>query len=138
MSGSKKITIVRMNDNHAYVDLHQEIFWQGDHFVYLPAGGYAHIATIVKQIRSETQGGCLFCDCGDTLHGTYTAQKTQGQALIPVLNSLDLDAMTAHWEFAYGPKIFQQRVLELRYPMIAINIYDKETGDKDYRNASRW
>src|SRR5450756_653556 len=134
MSGSKKLTIVQMNDSHAYFDLHQEMFWQGDYAVYRPAGGYARIATIVKQIRAESQEGILFCDCGDTMHGTYPALDTHGQALIPVLNSLGLDAMTAHWEFAYGPKVFHQRVAELNYPMLANNVYDKETKKPVYRS----
>jgi S-sulfosulfanyl-L-cysteine sulfohydrolase len=94
------LTIVQMNDTHAYFDVHQELFWQGDHAVYRLAGGYARMATIVKKIRAESQGNFLFCDCGDTLHGTYPAVATQGQAMIPILNSLGLDAMTAHWEFA--------------------------------------
>ena len=34
MSGSKNLTIVQMNDSHAYFDLHQEMFWQGDYAVY--------------------------------------------------------------------------------------------------------
>ena len=123
-----------MNDSHAYFDLHQEMFWQGDHAVYRPAGGYARIATIVKQIRAESQGRILFCDCGDTMHGTYPALDTQGQALIPILNSLGLDAMTAHWEFAYGPKIFNQRVAELNYPMLANNVYDKVTKKPVYQS----
>ena len=127
MTNKTLLTVVQLNDSHAYFDLHQEMFWQGDRAVYRPAGGYARIATLVKQIRAETQGRCLFCDCGDTIHGTYPALKTQGQALIHVLNSLGLDAMTAHWEFAYGPKVFQQRVAELNYPMLANNVYDKET-----------
>lgn len=42
------LTIVQMNDTHAYFDLHQEMFWQGDHAVYRQAGGYARIAAIVK------------------------------------------------------------------------------------------
>jgi S-sulfosulfanyl-L-cysteine sulfohydrolase len=83
MSGSKKLTIVQMNDSHAYFDLHEELFWQGNQAVYRLAGGYdARIAAIVKQIRAESQGSCLFCDCGDTLHGTYPALNTQGQALL--------------------------------------------------------
>jgi S-sulfosulfanyl-L-cysteine sulfohydrolase len=134
MSGSKNLTIVQMNDSHAYFNLHQEMFWQGDHAVYRPAGGYARISTIVKQIRAESHGRTLFCDCGDTMHGTYPALDTQGQALIPVLNSLRLDAMTAHWEFAYGPKVFHQRVAELSYPMLANNVYDKETKKPVYQS----
>ncbi len=130
MSGSKRLTIVQMNDSHAYFDLHKEMFWQGDHAVYRPAGGYARIATIVKHIRAESQGRILFCDCGDTLHGTYPALKTQGEALVPILNSLGLDAMTAHWEFAYGPATFKQRAAELGYPMLAINVYDQATNER--------
>ena len=134
MSGSKHLTIVQMNDSHAYFDLHQEMFWQGGHAVYRPAGGYARIATIVKQIQAASQGRTLFCDCGDTMHGTYPALETQGQALVPVLNSLGLDAMTAHWEFAYGPKVFNQRVAELNYPMLANNVFDKETKKPVYQS----
>ena len=78
----------------------------------------------------HNQGRVLFCDCGDTLHGTYPAIKTQGQALIPILNSLGLDAMTAHWEFAYGPATFKQRAAELCYPMLAINVYDQATKER--------
>jgi S-sulfosulfanyl-L-cysteine sulfohydrolase len=132
MEGGKTLTIIQMNDSHAYFDLHQEMFWQGDRAVYRPAGGYARIATIVKQIRKESRGNYLFCDGGDTIHGTYPALKTQGQALIPILNSLGFDAMTAHWEFAYGPKVFNQRVAELNYPMLANNVYDKETKKPVY------
>lgn len=126
MKSKKSLTILQLNDSHAYFDLHQEMFWKGGKAVYRPAGGYARIATLVKQIRTENQGRVLFCDCGDTLHGTYPAQITQGQAMVPVLNSLALDAMTAHWEFAYGPVAFKQRAAELNYPVIAINVYDQK------------
>ena len=129
---NKKITILQMNDIHAYLDIHQEMFWQGDHEVYRLAGGFARIASLVKQIRNESDGRVLFCDCGDTIHGTYPALKTQGKVLIPILNLLNLDAMTAHWEFAYGPKVFQKRVSELSHPMIAINVYEKNTEKLSY------
>jgi len=131
-SGNKKITILQINDTHAYLDIHQEMFWQGEHAVYRLAGGFARIASLVKQIRTESDGRVLFCDCGDTIHGTYPALKTQGEVLIPILNLLNLDAMTAHWEFAYGPKVFQKRVSELSYPMIAINVYEKNTEKLSY------
>jgi S-sulfosulfanyl-L-cysteine sulfohydrolase len=126
----KLFTVIQLNDSHAYFDLHQEMFWQGGKAVCRPAGGYARIAAIVKQIRAANRERVLFCDCGDTLHGTYSALKTQGQATIPVLNSLGIDAMTAHWEFAYGPAIFKQRAVELGYPMLAINVYDQATKER--------
>ena len=98
MADRTSLTVIQLNDSHAYCDLHQEMFWQGGQAVYRPAGGYARIATIVNKIRTESSGNCLFCDSGDTLHGTYPALATQGQAMIPILNSLGLDAMTAHAE----------------------------------------
>ncbi len=130
MANKTSLTIVQLNDSHAYFDLHQELFWQGNQEVYRPAGGYARIATLVKQMRTESNGRLLFCDCGDTFHGTYPVLKTQGQALIPILNALGFDAMTAHWEFAYGPKIFEQRTAELSYPTLAINVYDQATEER--------
>ena len=66
MSNSKKLTIVQMNDNHAYFDIHQQMFREGGHAAYRQAGGYARIATLVKQIRTENQVSCLFYDCGQT------------------------------------------------------------------------
>lgn len=130
MKNENTLTVIQLNDSHAYLDLHQEMFWLGGQAVYRPAGGYARIATLVKQIRAANQGRVLFCDCGDTLQGTYPAQSTQGQAMVPVLNSLGLDAMTAHWEFAYGPATFKQHAAELSYPMLAINVYDQATKQR--------
>ncbi len=130
MAPNTSLTVIQINDSHAYFDLHQELFWQGGQAVYRPAGGYARIATIAKQIRAANPGRTLFLDCGDTLHGTHPAQETKGEALIPVLNSLGIDAMTGHWEFAYGPEILEQRAAELSYPMLAVNVYDQATEER--------
>ncbi len=130
MISGNSLTVIQLNDSHAYFDLHQEMFWQGSKAVYRPAGGYARIAAVAKQIRAANSERVLFCDCGDTLQGTYPAQSTQGQAMVPVLNSLGLDAMTAHWEFAYGPAVFKQREAELIYPMLAINIFNQATKER--------
>lgn len=132
MAQQTSLTIVQMNDSHAYCDLHQEVFWQADRAVYRPAGGYARVAAIVNEIRAAHRGRTLFCDNGDTLHGTHPAQQTQGQALIPVLNALGLEATTAHWEFAYGPATFRERAAQLNYPVLAINVYDQATGERPF------
>lgn len=129
MENKKSLTVIQLNDSHAYFDLHQELFRQGSHTVYRPVGGYARIATLVREIREESGGRFLFCDNGDTLNGTYPAVKTQGAAMIPVLNALGLDAMTVHWEFAFGPSVLKARIAELNFPVLAINIYDKTTNE---------
>ena len=50
--------------------------------------------------------------------------------MIPVLNSLGLDAMTAHWEFAYGPGTFKELAADLSFPMLAMNVFDKVTRSR--------
>jgi sulfur-oxidizing protein SoxB len=129
MAIRKSLTIMQMNDSHAYLDTHQELFWNGDHADYRKAGGYARIATILNQVREDRRGQVLAFDGGDTIHGTYAAVKTRGEALIPILNALHFDAMTAHWEFAYGPEQFKNVARQLSYPMLACNVYDKSSHE---------
>ena len=101
MAGSKLLTFVQMNDTHAYFEQHPELFWSGDRAEYRLCGGYARIATLLQEIRAERPGE-VAVDCGDTIHGTYAAVETEGEALLPVLHQLDLTAWTGHWEFAYA------------------------------------
>ncbi len=127
-----EITILQVNDVHGYLAPHPEIFWHGDRPVIREAGGYARLAALVGGIRAEKPGRVLFCDNGDSLHGTYPAVVTKGQALVPILNALGLDAMTAHWEFAYGPEAVYQRAAELNYPLLAANIYAKDGSERPF------
>lgn len=123
---SKDLNIVHINDVHGYMDLHQELFWQGRKATFRKAGGYARIAGLVNQIRVENPENVLFCDSGDTLHGTYPVVQTKGEILIPLLNKLSLDAMTVHWEFAYSPNVLKEMAGKLNYPILAANIYHQE------------
>lgn len=132
MARDAELTIVQLNDVHGYLDLHHELFWGPAGATYRPAGGYARIATIIGEIRRERPGGVLLLDCGDTIHGTRPVVESQGRAVVPMVNQLGIDAMTAHWEFAYGPAVLRERVAEIDHPLLAANIYDKETGARPY------
>ncbi|WP_222707215.1 hypothetical protein [Pontibacter qinzhouensis] len=125
MKNETKLTILQLNDTHAYLEPHQEVFLESGSTVYRIAGGFARIAGYLKQLRQEQQDAVLALDCGDTFHGTYPAVASKGEAMVAVLNELGLEAMTAHWEFAYGPEQFRKLVSSLNYPMLAINVYDK-------------
>jgi sulfur-oxidizing protein SoxB len=126
MSRSRYLTIFQMNDSHGYLEMHPELYWSGDHAKYRMAGGYARIASLID---AESEDRTLAFDCGDTFHGTYLPVQTEGRAMLPVLNALGFAAMTAHWEFAYGPKQFMSLAGELKYPVLAINCYQKSSGD---------
>jgi len=123
------LTLLQMNDSHGYLDLHPELFYAAGLPEYRMAGGYARIAALFEEIRDARREQVFAFDCGDTIHGTYPAVRSKGEALVPVLNALRLDAMTAHWEFAYGPEQFRRITRALDYPMLAVNCYDDATGD---------
>ncbi|HEX2981244.1 MAG TPA: bifunctional metallophosphatase/5'-nucleotidase [Anaerolineaceae bacterium] len=132
----KSITIVQLNDSHAYLEPHAELFWQGSGPVFREAGGYARIAGLLAQIRGEKPGSVLFCDCGDTLHGTYPAVQTRGQAVIPSLNALAPAAMTAHWEFAYTPPVLEEESQQLNFPMLALNVYYQGRRERPFPGST--
>ncbi|MFB2623079.1 MULTISPECIES: bifunctional UDP-sugar hydrolase/5'-nucleotidase [Methanothermobacter] len=126
-----ELCIVQVNDTHGYLKPHPELFWEGRNIRYETLGGYHHIAGLVDGIREE--GPALLFDCGDTIHGTYHAVKSEGTALIPILNEMRFDAMTAHWEFAYGPRKFMEVAEKLNHPVLAINCYHEGTERLAFR-----
>jgi 2',3'-cyclic-nucleotide 2'-phosphodiesterase (5'-nucleotidase family) len=129
MSDSAKVTVLQINDTHGYLDLHLEWMAGPRQPVYRAVGGFARIATLARHIRDETRGRVLFCDNGDTFHGTYPVVKSQGEIVVPILNQLGLKAMTVHWDFAYGPKHLQSVASRLNYPVLAINVYDTNSRE---------
>jgi sulfur-oxidizing protein SoxB len=126
---TRELTLLQINDLHGYMEPHAEIRWQGDAPVFSTMGGLARVATAFLQTRHEAAGPVFTLDNGDTFHGTYAAVKTKGEALVPAMNALQIDAMTGHWEFAYGPAGFKALTEKLNYPMLAINVIDEASGE---------
>ncbi len=122
----KELTIIQMNDTHGYIDEHFEYIWQGSREKFVKVGGYSRIKSYVDRVREEKDKNLLFLDGGDTFHGTYPLVKSEGGKAVDLLNDLGLHAMTAHWEFAYGPERFIDLTEKLNYPMLAINCYKKD------------
>lgn len=130
----RTITLLQINDTHGYLESHPEVFWKGGQAVYRTAGGYARIKTIFEQTRHEAPGPVFAFDNGDTFHGTYAAVHTKGEALIDPVNALGLDAWTAHWDFAYGVRRLKELAGRLNHPMLAVNCYDKQTGERPFKS----
>ena len=76
---------------------------------YGKAGGYAHLATLIKRLRAE-RPHALLLDGGDSWQGSATALWTQGADMIGAQKRLGVDYMTAHWEFTYGAQRMKQAV----------------------------
>ncbi|MFW6041098.1 MAG: bifunctional metallophosphatase/5'-nucleotidase [Thermoplasmatota archaeon] len=123
------LTILQMNDSHAYLDLHDEYFWRDGKQEYRKAGGYGRITNYFNKVRNENPGSVLVLDNGDTIHGTYPVLKDKGKNMVSILNKMRFDAWTAHWDFAYGPDHLIDLSKKLEYPLLAINCYHEETDE---------
>jgi len=77
--------------------------------VYGKVGGFAHLATLLKRLRTE-RPGALLLDGGDTWQGSATALWTKGQDMVDACLLLGVDVMTGHWEFTYGAARVQEVV----------------------------
>ena len=94
-------------------------------------GGFAHMATLIKQIKAS-RPGALLLDGGDTWQGSGTALWTNGQDMVEAALLLGVDVMTPHWEMTLGEK----RVMEIvngdfkgKVSFIAQNIKTADFGD---------
>ncbi|WP_291097768.1 MULTISPECIES: bifunctional metallophosphatase/5'-nucleotidase [unclassified Flavobacterium] len=120
-----KLSIAYLNDVHGYLEPHPELFYKGGKEIVETAGGYAPIASIVKDIRNNNSNTLLF-DGGDTFHGTLPLVQSKGEAIIPILNKMGFSAMVGHWDFAYGPVQLKKLANQLNYPVLGINVYNED------------
>ncbi len=74
---------------------------------YGKVGGFAHLATLIKQVRAQ-RPGALLLDGGDSWQGSATALWSNAQDMIDASKLLGVDIMTGHWEFTYGAKRVQE------------------------------
>ncbi|MGC4397741.1 thiosulfohydrolase SoxB [Hydrogenophaga sp. T2] len=76
---------------------------------YGKVGGFAHLATLVKQLRAQRPHAWLL-DGGDTWQGSATALWTNAQDMVDACKKLGVDIMTPHWEFTFGAQRVQEIV----------------------------
>jgi S-sulfosulfanyl-L-cysteine sulfohydrolase len=98
-------------------------------------GGFAHLSTLVKQVRASRPGSLLL-DGGDTWQGSATSLWTDGQDMVDACKLLGVDVMTGHWEFTLG----QARVKHIidndfkgKLDFVAQNVKDNEFGEPVFK-----
>jgi sulfur-oxidizing protein SoxB len=94
-------------------------------------GGLDRAATVVNSIRAE-RPEALLLDGGDTWQGSYTAQMSNGQDMVNVMNKFKPDAMVSHWEFTLGIDRVNEIVDTLDFPFLGANIFDNEWDERAY------
>lgn len=103
---------------------------------YGKVGGFAHLRTLIKRLRSEYgDGNTLLLDGGDTWQGSGTAYWTRGRDMVGAGNLLGVDVMTGHWEFTYLEKEILDNIAAFKGEFIAQNIKLKDDALFDYKYA---
>jgi len=99
---------------------------------YGKVGGFAHLATLVKRLKSS-RPGALLLDGGDTWQGSATALWTKGQDMIDSCLELGVDVMTGHWEFTLGDKRVKEVIekdFKGKVDFVAQNVQTNDFGDQ--------
>ena len=106
-------------------------------------GGAARRATYIQQVRKETKNPVLLVDAGDT----FTRGPIESMEGVPeflIMNALKYDVMTiGNNEFkadqytkTASPKaidILNKRISEANFPLLAGNVYNKQTNERAYK-----
>jgi len=101
---------------------------------YGKVGGFAHLATLVKQVRAARPASLLL-DGGDTWQGTGQAMWSNGQDMVDACLQLGVDVMTMHWECTYGAdrvKAIEEQ-LQGKMDIVAQNVKTTDFGDPVFK-----
>jgi len=102
---------------------------------YGKVGGFAHLATLIKQLRAS-RPGALLLDGGDTWQGSATSLWTNAQDMVDAAKLLGVDVMTGHWEFTYGMARVRE-VIETDFKgqieFVAQNVKTVDFGDPVFK-----
>ena len=102
---------------------------------YGKVGGFAHIATLVKQLKAS-RPGALLLDGGDTWQGSATALWSEGQDMVDACKLLGVDIMTGHWDFTYGEARIKKIVdgdFAGKIEFLAQNVKTSDFGDAVFK-----
>jgi len=121
-AAATEIVFVHTNDFHARMEAFD---FEGG-----PRGGIARLAGMVNVIRGLYPGRVLWLDAGDTTHGTTVANLFYGASVVDALNKAGLDVMApGNHDYNYGHDVLLLRAQEAEFPILAANVFFKDTGE---------
>jgi sulfur-oxidizing protein SoxB len=122
-SKPQTISILQTTDVHCQIHPHDELFWENGKAVFRKTGGYAYVATLLKELKKKNPNTYTI-DTGDMFQGSELSVETTGAAFVPILNALDYDLyLPGNWEVIYGKKRMQTLLGSLVAPKICTNMY---------------
>jgi 2',3'-cyclic-nucleotide 2'-phosphodiesterase (5'-nucleotidase family) len=110
------------------VDTHDEFFWENDKPVFRKRGGVAVLKSMIDHYKKQNPQTILY-DGGDYFHGHALATFTEGDALIPVINSFEYDLiLPGNWEVVYKKKRMLYDMGHATAAKICANMWHDEEG----------
>jgi len=120
---TQTISILQTTDVHCQIHSHDELFWENGKAVFRKTGGYAQLATMLKNFKKKNPNTFIL-DTGDMFQGSELSVKTTGKAFVPILNAMDYDLyLPGNWEVIYGKRNMQTLMGSLFAPKICANMY---------------
>lgn len=125
------ISILVVLDFYAINDLHGK-FTDGDNHP-----GVDELTTYLKACVA-TDDSAVLLSSGDTWQGGAASNLTRGLIMTDWMNEMDFACMTlGNHEYDWGEEAIEQNAALAEFPLLAINIYDKETNERvDYCEPS--
>lgn len=123
---AQRITLLHTTDIHGQINVHEEFFWENEKVVFKKRGGFAHLKTMVNELRKQNPN-TLLLDGGDCFQGSGIASLTEGQALVPLMNNLNYDlVLPGNWEVVYGKKMLLKDLGGYNARKICANMFDDD------------
>ncbi len=125
------ISVLVALDFYAINDLHGK-FTDGDNHP-----GVDELTTYLKACIAADESAILLSS-GDTWQGGAESNLTRGLIITNWMNEMDFACMTlGNHEYDWGEEAIEQNAELAEFPLLAINVYDKETNQRvDYCEPS--
>lgn len=117
-------TVLVYFDFYTINDLHGKLADADSHI------GVDELTTYLKNARVDNPNS-FFLSTGDMWQGSPESNLTDGLIMTDWMNALDFTAMTlGNHEFDWGEDAIKTNAEAAEFPLLAINIYDRETNQR--------
>ena len=135
---AKDLTILYTNDIHSKVEPFIARYVDEQR----PVGGFANVASYIKQQKSQAPDNTVVLDAGDFFSGSTVDTLTNGEAIIDVMNNMGYDIVSiGNHEFDYGWDNTLVQLAKAKFEVLLGNVFfegsDKPFWDKPYTIIER-
>jgi sulfur-oxidizing protein SoxB len=122
------LSLLHTSDIHGQVNVHDEFFWENDKAVFKKRGGFAHLKTMIGELKKQNPN-TLLLDGGDCFQGSGLASLSEGRAMIPLMNNLGYDlVLPGNWEVVYGKQMLLNDMGAYNAQKICANMFNDDTA----------